>query len=177
MDRFIKTFVECICFSFLLNLAYAFDHEFDEKWRRMHRPRLPPGMIFIIAVVLMVAASFVVLCCYWFRRQNSMLHASPHIPPPLAPAPVTSGTRTRALPEVYPVVPGGTQSPAASYPQPAYYPQPNVPYPQGLPYMGNNTVPLEQPSAAPLPSPSAPFHPPPPYINQTVPPETHFRKS
>ncbi|XP_075528614.1 uncharacterized protein LOC142560409 isoform X1 [Dermacentor variabilis] len=106
-------------------------------------------------------------------------HASPHIPPPLAPAPapVTSGARTRASPEVYPVVPGETRSPAVSYPQPAYYPHPTAPYPQGLPYMGSNMVPLVQPSAAPLTSLSSPFDPPPPYVNQTIPPETHFRTS
>ncbi|XP_075528615.1 uncharacterized protein LOC142560409 isoform X2 [Dermacentor variabilis] len=180
MDPFIESFVEFICFSFLLNQACAFDNEFEEKWRRIHTPpRLPPGMIFIIVVVLMVAAIWVILCCCWVRRKDSMRHASPHIPPPLAPAPapVTSGARTRASPEVYPVVPGETRSPAVSYPQPAYYPHPTAPYPQGLPYMGSNMVPLVQPSAAPLTSLSSPFDPPPPYVNQTIPPETHFRTS
>lgn len=178
MGPFIKRLVEGICFSLFLDLVCS-DNDI-EKWHRIHTPpRLPPGMIFIIAAVLMVAASLVILCCYWIRRQHSVQYTSPHIPPPLAPgvSPVTSGVRMQSSQGMLSLVPGAAQSPAASHSQPPYYQQPAVPYPQGLPYMGNNTAPLVQPSAALYSSPSAPFDPPPPYVSPSIPPETHFRKS
>uniref|UniRef100_A0A131YLY0 Uncharacterized protein n=1 Tax=Rhipicephalus appendiculatus TaxID=34631 RepID=A0A131YLY0_RHIAP len=176
MDPFVKGLVECICFTFFLNLVCS-DNDF-EKWHRIHTPpRLPPGMIFMIAAVLMVAASLIILCCYWIRRQNSMQYTSPHIPPPLAPAvsPVTSGVRMQSSQGAHSLMPGAAQSPTASQPQPPYYQQPAVPYPQGLPYMGNNTAPLVQPSITLYPAASAPFDPPPPYVSQSVSPKTHFR--
>uniref|UniRef100_L7LY98 Putative secreted peptide n=1 Tax=Rhipicephalus pulchellus TaxID=72859 RepID=L7LY98_RHIPC len=165
MDPFVQCLVEVICFSFFLSLVCS-DDDF-EKWRLRHtRPRLPSGMIFMIVAVLMVAASLVILCCYLIRRQHSMQYTSPHIPPPLAAtvSPVTSGARMQSSQGAHSLVPGAAQSPAASLSQPPYYQQPAVPYPQGLPYMGNNTAPLVQPSVTLYPSPSAPFGPPPPYV-------------
>lgn len=179
MGPFIKHFVEGICFTLLFLDLVCSDNDF-EKWHRIHTPpRLPPGMIFIVAAVLMVAASLVILCCYWIRQQHSIQYTSPHIPPTLVPVvpPVTSGVRMQSSQRMHSLVPGAAQSPGASHPQPPYYQQPAVPYPQELPYMGNNTAPLVQPSAALYSSPSVPFDPPPPYVSPSIPPETHFRKS
>lgn len=180
MGSVINVFVECVCFSFFLNLASASDNEFQEKWGRIHKPpRLPSGMIFLIAAVLMVAASILVLCCYWIRRKTSMLHPSPHIPPPLPPAvlPVMSGARTQASQEVHPPVAGAALPQVEPYSQPAYYQPQALSYPHEPPYMGNNTAPLVQPSAAVYSPPAAPFDPPPPYVNQIIIPESHLGKS
>ncbi|XP_065293927.1 nematocyst expressed protein 3-like [Dermacentor albipictus] len=166
MDTFIKSFVVCACFSFLLSLAHAFDDEFEKKWKK-HRTALPPATIFIIFVAVTVAAGCISILCACLRRQHSLYNASPRIPPPLAPAApvVTSGARMHSPLEAYPLVSGGAPSPPAmSYPQQTYHPQPTAPFPQEGPCMGDYAAPLVQPSAAPLPSPYAPFDPPPPYV-------------
>lgn len=176
MDPCVKRLVECVCLTFFLSLVCS-DDDF-EKWHRIHTPpRLPPGMIFMIAAVLMIAASLVILCCYWIRRKHSMQYTSPHIPPPLAPAvsPVTSGVRMQPSQGVHSLVHEASQSAAALQPQPPYYQQPALPYHPRLPYKSSNMAPLVQPFVAPYSSPPVPFDPPPPYASQNVSPETYFR--
>ncbi|XP_049275106.1 uncharacterized protein LOC119404997 [Rhipicephalus sanguineus] len=183
MDPFIKSFFECVWFSVLLNLAYAFDEEFEKKWNSMHkRTILAPGTIVTIFVALMIAATCISLLCFCLRRQRNIYNASPCVPPPLTPAApvVTSGARTHAPLDSYPLVSGATLSPATPSPQQTYYPQPTAPYLQGGPHMGNDAAPLIQPPAAVLPSPSAPREPlpyerPPPYANQSE--ESYVMKS
>lgn len=172
MGLFVKYFLEYVFFSFLLTLAHAFDEDFEERWKRMRKkPAFPPGAIIAIFVGLMVAGTLISLFCYCFRRQSRMLNASPYIPPSLAPATpsVTSGARTHTPLESYPLVSGATLPPAVPNHQQTSYPQPTAPYPQGGPYMDNNTTPLIQQSSTVLPFPSAPCEPlpyerPPPYV-------------
>lgn len=179
MDTFIKSFVVCACFSFLLNLAYAFDDEFEEKWKQhtSSRPALPPATIFIIFVAVTIAAGCISIFCFCLRRQRNLYNASARIPPPLAPAApvVTLGARMHTSREAYPLISGGApSSPATSYPQQTCHPQPTAPFPEGGPWVSGHAAPLAQPPAAPLPSADAPFDPPPPYVD---PPEVNFTKS
>lgn len=183
MNPFFKLLVEYVCLSILVNLVQAFDEEFEKKWQSMHkRTALAPGTIVTIFIALMIIATCISLLCFCLRRQRNIYNASPCVPPPLMPAApvVTSGARTHAPLESYPLVSGATLSPAAPSPQPNGHPQPTAPYLQGGPHTSNSIAPLVQPSDAVLPSPSAPCEPllyerPPPYANQSE--GSYFMKS
>ncbi|KAL3199419.1 hypothetical protein MRX96_014058 [Rhipicephalus microplus] len=164
MNPFLKLLVEYVCLSVLLNLAQAFDEEFEKHWQSIHDwTPLAPGTIIAIFIALLVAAICVNLLCFCLRRLRNIYNASPCVPPPLMPAApvVTSAARTLAPLESYPLVSGATLSPAAPSPQPNRHPQPTAPYLQGGPHTGNGVAPLIQLSDAVLPSPSAPCEPPP----------------
>ncbi|KAL3199417.1 hypothetical protein MRX96_014057 [Rhipicephalus microplus] len=136
MNPFFKLLVEYVCLSILVNLVQAFDEEFEKKWQSMHkRTALAPGTIVTIFIALMIAATCFSLLCFCLRRQRNIYNASPCVPPPLMPAApvVTSGARTHAPLESYPLVSGATLSPAAPSPQPNRHPQPTAPYLQGGP--------------------------------------------
>ncbi|XP_075731577.1 uncharacterized protein LOC119181444 [Rhipicephalus microplus] len=183
MNPFFKLLVEYVCLSILVNLVQAFDEEFEKKWQSMHkRTALAPGTIVTIFIALMIAATCFSLLCFCLRRQRNIYNASPCVPPPLMPAApvVTSGARTHAPLESYPLVSGATLSPAAPSPQSNRHLQPTAPYLQGGPHTGNSVAPLIQPSEAVLPSPSAPHEPLPyerplPYANQSE--GSYFTKS
>lgn len=181
MDPFIKFFVECVCFSFLLNLAYTFDDEFDaKKFHEMHRIHTPPlehtplsvpiEVIIGFSIMAMIILACFITSCICHRRHPEWFPQRPRTLSPLLPAgpPVTSGATTQGVyaplpgatpalvtsPQVYTVVPGAAPTPVIVYPQQTYYLQTNAPHPVGV--TSNTMAPPAQLSAAPLPSQPVP---------------------
>ncbi|XP_075528609.1 uncharacterized protein LOC142560407 [Dermacentor variabilis] len=182
MDPFIKLFVECVCFSFVLNLAHTFDDEFDaKKWHEIHRIHTPPlehtpisvpiEVIIGFSVMAVLVLTCFIISCVCHRRHPEWFPTRPRTLSPLLPTgpPVTSGATTQGVyatfpvttpapvapPQVYTLVPGA--APVMLYPQQTYYLQTNAPHPQGCVHASNTMAPPAQLlSAAPLPSQPAP---------------------
>ncbi|KAH7935805.1 hypothetical protein HPB52_013860 [Rhipicephalus sanguineus] len=87
MGPFIKSFVKCVCLSFLLNVAYAFDDEFEKRWQQIHQEHvshvehlkgtslsvpIEVTIGFSVMVVLMLTCFFIACICH--RRHPEMFH-------------------------------------------------------------------------------------------------------
>lgn len=184
MDPFIKSFVKYVCLSFLLNVAYAFDDEFEKRWQQIHQEHvshvehlkgtslsvpIEVTIGFSVMLVLMLTCFFIACICH--RRHPEMFRGRPQ--PLLVPVhpPVMSGASTQptvgaftpflgasttAVPPVYTVVSDATPAAFVSYPQHTYYPSATVLPPQGGAYGSITVEPPVQPPATLLPSQHAP---------------------
>uniref|UniRef100_A0A224YFF1 Uncharacterized protein n=1 Tax=Rhipicephalus zambeziensis TaxID=60191 RepID=A0A224YFF1_9ACAR len=183
MDPFIKSVVKCVSFSFLLNVACAFDDEFEKRWQQIHQEHvahmehlkgtslgipIEVTIGFSVMVVLMLTCFFI--ACFCHRRHPEMFRGRPQaLLVPVQP-PVMSGASTQptvgvftpflgasptAAPPVYTVVSGANPAPVM-YPQQTYLASTTALPPQGSAYGSINIEPPVQPSATLLPSQPAP---------------------
>lgn len=183
MDPFTKSSVKCICFYFFLNLASAFDDEFEKKWQEVHKEHasyvesikheklsVPIEVAIGFGVVLAIGLICFIIACVCTRRHPELLRARSQ---PLASAqhPVMSGAHTQPTvrvftpfpgaspappPQVYTVIPGAIASPVSMYSQQPYCPQTVAPAPLGSAYASDIVAPPAQPAATLLPSQPAP---------------------
>ncbi|KAL1430713.1 hypothetical protein MTO96_002316 [Rhipicephalus appendiculatus] len=159
MDPFIKSVVKCVSFSFLLNVACAFDDEFEKRWQQIHQEHvahmehlkgtslgipIEVTIGFSVMVVLMLTCFFI--ACFCHRRHPEMFRGRPQaLLVPVQP-PVMSGASTQPTVGVFTPFLGA--SPTAAPPVYTVV--------SGSAYGSINVEPPVQPSATLLPSQSAP---------------------
>lgn len=183
MDPFTKSFVNCVCFYFFLNLASAFDDEFEKKWQEMHKQHVsyvesikdeklsvPIEVAIGFGVMLVIGLSCFIITCVCTQRHPEMLRARSQ-PLTSAQHPVMSGANAQPTvrvftpfpgasptprPQVYTVIPGATAASVSMYSQLTYCPQTVATAPLGSAYASDIVAPPVQPAATLLPSQPAP---------------------